>query len=810
MNTPANPGQSQDSLRLDLLGFALDHVGEAAFLIDRDARIHYANAQACQALGYSRAELVALSVPDIDPAYAASRWQEHWQQLQERRSLTFESSHRRRDGSNFPVEITANYFDYLGSAYNLALARDISERRRTEQSLRDREREYRTLAENSPNILVRYDRAGHRVYVNPAFQRQTGVPPEQALRSSPALPLIGELSPEQYRTILEQVMATGMPAEVLLEWRRPDDSVASHDFHVVAERDHQGRIIGALGMGHDVSALKRQERLEAVRLRIFERLTQSGDLDEVLRLVTRYVEEARPGFLCSVMVLEADGKHLHAIPTPSLPADYLAAIDGIAIGDGIGSCGTAAWRGEPVIVEDVLDHPYWTPYRELAAAAGLRACWSEPIKESTGRVLGTFGIYQRKPARPSADDRELLRQSSYLAAIAIERRAAEQLLMHYAALVQSSDDAIIGKDLDGRITSWNRGAEQLFGYSAGEVIGQTIDLLIPDDRREEEAMILDQIRRGATVKHYETVRRCKDGRQVDISVTVSPLRDNRGRVVGASKIARDISERKLSEQELRRYRAHLEELVAERTRELEAANRELEAFTYSASHDLRTPLRAIDGFSGLLGSKYGDQLDAEGRRLLTVVRNNAARMSQLIDGILAFSRCGRLRLKAGEVDMERLLHAAWMDLEPLREGRTIRLQVTPLAPTQGDPILLRQVWSNLLANAIKFTAPRPEAQIAVGCSSGSTETRYSVTDNGVGFDPAYAHKLFGVFQRLHAVDEFAGTGIGLAIVKRIVNRHGGRVEADGRLGEGATFSFSLPGGGPENRHRGEARLAEKP
>ncbi|NJD07321.1 MAG: PAS domain S-box protein [Methylococcaceae bacterium] len=789
---PFTNHQAPEADPFEMLGHALEDVGMAVFLIDSEARFHYANGQACRSLGYSRTELLGLSVADVDPHYSHQRWPQHWDELRQRRSLLFESSHRRRDGTEFPVEINASYFEYQGRAYNLALAHDIGERRRTEQALREHEQQFRTLAETTPNVLVRYDRDCRQVYVNPAYERETGVPRHQALGVMADPHLSGALPPEQFRATLSQVMETGSATQVLLEWPRPDGSTASHDFHIVAERDPEQKVIGALAMGHDVSALKRQERLELMRLHFFERLVQDGELEEVLGLVNRYVEESRPGFRCSIMVVTADGGHLHAIPTPSLAADYLAAVDGIRIGDGFGSCGTAAWRGEPVIVDDVLEHPYWAPYRDLARRADFRACWSEPIKNSSGRVLGTFGIYQRHPARPTEEDRELLRQASFLAAIAIERRSAEKNLMRYASIVQSSDDAIIGIDLEGHITSWNNGAEQLFGYRAEEALGQPVTLLIPAERQPEETTILEQIRQGKTVKHFETARLRKDGQAIDISVTVSPLRDIRGRVVGASKIARDISERKASERELRRYRAHLEELVAERTRELELANRELEAFTYSASHDLRTPLRAIDGFSRMLASRCENQLDSEGQRLLKVVRNNAARMSQLIDGILAFSRCGRLQIKSGEVDMKRLAEAAWMDLSPLREGRDIRLQLSPLNPAKGDPLLLRQVWSHLLTNAIKFTATRPEAHIEVGSVSATVETCYFVKDNGVGFDPSYAHKLFGVFQRLHAVEEFAGTGIGLAIVKRIVARHGGRVEAEGRPGEGATFRFSLP------------------
>jgi PAS domain S-box-containing protein len=377
-----------------------------------------------------------------------------------------------------------------------------------------------------------------------------------------------------------------------------------------------------------------------------------------------------------------------------------------------------------------------------------------------------------------------------------ERNLAEKRLRELAQIVESSDDAIVGKTLAGIVTSWNKGAEHLFGYRADDIVGKPINLLVPDDRIAEEWMILDEIRQGHSVNHYETVRRCKDGRLADVSVTVSPIRDEAGRILGASKIARDISERRRADQELRRYREHLEELVAERTAALEAANRELEAFSYSVSHDLRTPLRAIDGFSRMLLTKHADSLGSEAQRLVHVVRENTARMSHLIDDLLAFSRSGRLEMHLERVDMQALVDRVWADLEPIREGRDISLELAPLPPARGDAAMLRQVWTNLLTNAVKFSSKKSTAHIRIDGSTVGTQSVYHVRDDGAGFDQAYAQKLFGVFQRLHGVEEFEGTGIGLAIVKRIVSRHGGEVSAEGEVGAGASFHFTLPAAEP--------------
>ena len=234
--------------------------------------------------------------------------------------------------------------------------------------------------------------------------------------------------------------------------------------------------------------------------------------------------------------------------------------------------------------------------------------------------------------------------------------------------------------------------------------------------------------------------------------------------------------------------------LAQRTVELEATNQELEAFSYSISHDLRTPLRAIDGYSHLLLQGYADKLDDEGKRLINVVRNNTQRMAQLIDDILEFSRNGRFAMMFSDIDMEAMAREVFEELQPVAGDTRLQFDIEPLPFARGDSAMLRQVFINLLSNAIKFSRGKETPKITVGGSIEGNEAVYHVKDNGVGFDMRYDDKLFGVFQRLHGVEEFEGTGIGLAIVKRIIVRHGGRVWAEGRLGDGATFHFSLPRG----------------
>jgi signal transduction histidine kinase len=239
-------------------------------------------------------------------------------------------------------------------------------------------------------------------------------------------------------------------------------------------------------------------------------------------------------------------------------------------------------------------------------------------------------------------------------------------------------------------------------------------------------------------------------------------------------------------------RDDLEQRVRERTAQLEAANKELEAFSYSVSHDLRAPLRAIDGFSRIILEDYVDRLDDEGKRFLNIIRGNTQKMGELIDDLLVFSRLGRQEVRASDIDMGKLAMAASEEIKLAVPERKVQFTIKTLSPAQGDKAMIRQVIANLLSNAVKFTRPKENAIIEVGGSKEGDETVYYVKDNGVGFDMQYAHKLFGVFQRLHSAEEFEGTGVGLAIVQRIIHRHGGRVWAVGKVDEGATFYFTLP------------------
>ena len=261
-------------------------------------------------------------------------------------------------------------------------------------------------------------------------------------------------------------------------------------------------------------------------------------------------------------------------------------------------------------------------------------------------------------------------------------------------------------------------------------------------------------------------------------------------------LEREMAERQRADAELRRLNEELERRVAERTSQLEAANKELEGFSYSVSHDLRAPLRAVVGFSKMLIEDHAGQIDAEAQRKVGVIQSEAQRMGMLIDDLLAFSRLGRKEMSSADIDMTGLARSTFEGLRAQHEGAAPEFRLDTLPRARGDRVLIGQVWANLLSNALKFSAKRDTPLIEVNAVTDEKDHIFFVRDNGAGFDPRYQSKLFGVFQRLHHSSDFPGTGVGLALVQRIVVRHGGRVWADGKPGEGATFYFSLPRGAP--------------
>jgi PAS domain S-box-containing protein len=428
----------------------------------------------------------------------------------------------------------------------------------------------------------------------------------------------------------------------------------------------------------------------------------------------------------------------------------------------------------------------------LVLADRLQKRISDPIVAlaATARRVSERRDYSVRAPEVAGDELGVLTDAFNEMLTRIEQHAITSAFL--SAIVESSDDAIIGKDLTGKVVSWNAGAERMFGYQASEMVGTSIERLVAPDRPDEERRILENANRGET-RLYETVRIRKDGTPVDISLAVSPIRDAQSHVVGVSSIARDISERKRAEEQILKLNAELEHRVQIRTAELTAANQELEAFTYSVAHDLRAPLRHIDAFTRILQEDFAGAFPPEATQLLDTIRRGSENMSRLVNDLLNLAHVGRQEMKKERTPLKLIAEEVIAELRRETEGREIEWRVADLPTVEGDPGLLKQVFANLLSNAAKYTRPRQQAVIEIGLRVMNDETLIFVRDNGVGFNMKYADKLFGVFQRLHRAEEFEGTGVGLAIVERVVKRHGGHIWAESEIDRGATFYFTLDG-----------------
>ena len=378
--------------------------------------------------------------------------------------------------------------------------------------------------------------------------------------------------------------------------------------------------------------------------------------------------------------------------------------------------------------------------------------------------------------------------------ITYRKKAEEQNVYtqhRYQQVVENILDGLMIDDPNGKVLYANDQFLKLFGLETTDLKNLVLEDYVSPRFRE---ILRDRHNRRVAGEEvpatfeYEGLR--KDGTRIWLEVRVCKVLEN-GKVIGTQSAIRDISDRKKTEEDIIKLNQSLEHIVSERTASLEAANKELESFSYSVAHDLRAPLRIINGYSDILKNDYKDKLDADGHRLINIIVNNTHRMGKLIDELLNLARLGRKELTKHNTDMNALVQIVISEQMAIAD-KPIQFNIKTLLPIVCDSTLIRQVWSNLISNAIKYSGKRDNQCIEISATQKDSHIVYSVKDNGVGFDMQYAHKLFGVFQRLHKQTEYEGTGVGLALVQRIIIKHGGLVWADAEVDKGATFNFSLP------------------
>ena len=909
------------------IGKLFERTRDAVIVADAETQqIVLWNPAATNIFGYSTSEALELRVETLVPEYLKEQHRAGLSRYAQTGRGPYIDSHSplelpalRKDGEEIHIELSLSPIGLVNETvgegrFVLAIIRDITERKRVEEALRDREERFQALVQNALDIVMVTDVEGTIRYVSPAVERVLGYRPEEQIGTNAAEYLHPDDLKKGFDALSEAVSKPGVhPVAVETRVRHKDGSWRCLE-GMANNLLNDPAVEGVVFNHRDVTDRKVAE--EEVR-RLNENLEdlvaeRTAQVEAVLGERKRAEEGVRESEERYRAVLEqaADGILLVDVDTKRI-LEANAAYQNLL-----------GYTAEEILGLTLYDV---VPYSQENMD-----CYIERVLAQRRYVSGERRHRRKDGSLVSVEVGANVISYSGREAISIvvrditERKQAEEVSSRLAAIVDSSNEAIIGKTLDGTITSWNRGAEKIYGYSSEEVVGRPISMLVPADLPDEIPQILKRISLGEGIDQYETVRITKEGRRLDVSLTISPIKDWQGNIVGASTIARDITERKRAEEEIRllnerleqrvrqlqlvtdsapvliahcdgerRYKfvnkgyaerlgarrediigkripdvvgeeayasfkqrvdavlggqrvefeieipyknigqrymhaayvpefdeqgevrglvavisditerkrieeeirqlnESLERRVAERTRQLKEANEELESFSYSVSHDLRAPLRHISGFAELLQRRAASTLDDTGRRHLDVIVESTNHAGDLIDDLLAFSRMGRAKIHNVDVDMNRLVQETLDDLRLETDGRNIDWKVGELPVVQGDPSMLRVVMTNLLSNAVKYTRSREQAIIEVGTQSNGDETVFFVSDNGVGFDMQYVDKLFGVFQRLHSVEEFEGTGIGLATVRRIVNRHGGHTWAEGSVGSGATFYFSLP------------------
>lgn len=792
---------------------------DAVITIDSKGRVLEFNPAAQEIFGYDRTDVLGREMSElILPPGLREKHREGLARYLATGQATvlgkrIELTGMRADGTEFPVELTITRITALEPPIFTGFVRDITHRIQAQEQIAYQayllESVNDAVIGSDENTLIRFWNKGAETMFGWKSEEVVGHTGREILRS--------EILHTDRQTVFEILAETGRWKGESIQYRK-DGTPVPMEVSTITLRDSNGQITGYVSVCRDIADRKLAEKesqkiaSRTQALADISRALAAVRLDDqaVLDATAKYTAELM-GDACAIRLVSVDEQWLELVslyhPEPKTLESLRDLSMATPLRTDVGLGAQVIDTRQPVLIpvvssgqlKDIL------PATDSAKAAhiSIHSFLIVPLR-TQGIVLGTLTLLRDRPDSPhTLEDQSFVQDLADRAALSIVNarlytavqqlndKLEQRVVERTAALSQANSllqmmldhmpDQIYFKDTKSRFIRNSKSQATALGLNdPSEAVGKSDFDFFPHAQQSYETE-QEIMRSGTPLVDVEERVVWPTGQETWVSTTKVPLRDQSGQIIGTFGISRDITERKQSEAALQKAKL-----------ELEAANKELEAFSYSVSHDLRAPLRSIDGYSQAVLEDYGELLPMEGRNFLEHIRSSTHRMAELIDDLLDLSRVTRTLLKFVPVDLTRLAGNIRRELQQTEPERNVTWRVAPNLHARGDPNLLQIVLENLLNNAWKYSSKQEQAEIEFGSKSENNETVFFVRDNGAGFDMAYANKLFGAFQRLHGATEFPGTGIGLATVQRIIRRHGGRVWAESTVGKGATFFFTLP------------------